>query len=46
MKQLHQKDAFAQFMEMLHIFQILAYAPNKRLLHTQPVQNPLVDAID
>jgi AraC-like DNA-binding protein len=40
MKQLHQKDAFAQFMEMLNIFQILAYAPNKRLLHTQPVQNP------
>ena len=25
---------------MLHIFQILAHAPNKRLLHAQPVENP------
>lgn len=40
MKQLHLKDAFEQFMEMLHIFQILAHAPNKKLLHAQPVQNP------
>jgi len=40
MKQLHLKDAFEQFMEMLRIFQILAGAHNKILLHRRPVRNP------
>ncbi len=38
-KTIHQLNSFDQFIELLSVFQVLAEAPDKMLLHDYPVEN-------